>query len=79
MVHTHCEELSLEQQLAGVRELCRHLGLVPAASQGNPDVAQGIRFTILNGLAKVGWGDWHCGLGSNIQGGAQACVCVCHM
>lgn len=53
VLHTHCEPLSVSQQLAGVRELCRHLALVPAASQVQPDMAPMVCFTILNAIAKV--------------------------
>lgn len=52
MVHTHCEELSLEQQLAGVRELCRHLGL--ADTERDIELQRQMRFCILNAIAKVG-------------------------
>lgn len=56
MLHTHCEELSLELQLAGVRELCRHLALVRAAVAGEDAAAAAekqLRYCVLNSVAKA--------------------------
>lgn len=52
-LHTHCEELSAEQQLEGVRALCRHLDIVPAACRDKPEFGPSFCFTILTGIAKV--------------------------
>lgn len=52
-LHTHCEELSAEQQLEGVRALCRHLDIVPAACRDKPEFGPSFCFTILTGIAKL--------------------------
>ncbi|KAI7844676.1 hypothetical protein COHA_001765 [Chlorella ohadii] len=53
VVHTHCEDLSLAQQLAGVRELCRHLALIER--ERGSQAQRTMHLCLLNSLAKVGF------------------------
>ena len=51
VVHTHCEDLSLAQQLAGVRELCRHLALIER--ERGSQAQRTMHLCLLNSLAKA--------------------------